>query len=79
MNEPSNEVTELLKAWSAGDEEALDRLTPLVYRELHRAAQRYMARQQPDHTLQKVGAVRPAYFLERRPAEGKPSLTNAVV
>jgi len=39
----SHEVTRLLKAWSGGDEEALEKLTPLVYRQLHEIAQRYMA------------------------------------
>jgi hypothetical protein len=37
------EVTRLLLAWSAGDEQALERLTPLVYQELHRLAGAYMA------------------------------------
>src|SRR5580693_4318140 len=63
MGPPSvHEITQLLRAWSAGDEEALDRLTPLVYRELHRAAQRYMARQQPDHTLQTTALVNEVYL-----------------
>ena len=38
-----HEVTGLLRAWSAGDEEALQKLMPLVYQELHRAARHYMA------------------------------------
>ncbi len=63
MGPPSvHEITQLLRAWSAGDEEALDRLTPLVYQELHRAAQRYMARQQPDHTLQTTALVNEVYL-----------------
>ena len=39
----SHEVTGLLHEWSAGNEQALQKLTPLVYRELHRAARHYMA------------------------------------
>ncbi len=39
----SHEVTGLLQAWSAGNEEALQKLAPVVYRELHRAARHYMA------------------------------------
>jgi RNA polymerase sigma factor (TIGR02999 family) len=63
MGPPSvHEVTQLLRAWSAGDEEALHRLTPLVYREFHRAAQRYMARQQPNHTLQTTALVNEVYL-----------------
>jgi hypothetical protein len=58
MGAPSvHEITQLLPAWSAGDEDALEKLTPLVYRELHRAAKRYMTRQQPDHTLQTTALV----------------------
>ncbi len=63
MWEPSvHEVTQLLRAWSAGDQDALDKLTPLVYRELHRAAKRYMARQQSDHTLQTTALVNEVYL-----------------
>jgi RNA polymerase sigma factor (TIGR02999 family) len=63
MGAPSvHEVTQLLRAWSAGDQDALDKLTPLVYRELHRAARRYMARQQPDHTLQTTALVNEVYL-----------------
>ena len=36
----THEVTQLLKAWTTGDEQALEKLTPLVYRQLHQAAQR---------------------------------------
>jgi hypothetical protein len=36
------EITVLLKAWSEGEETALENLTPIVYRELHRLARRYM-------------------------------------
>jgi len=63
MEEPSvHEVTQLLRAWSAGDQGALDKLTPLVYRELHRAAKRYMARQGSDHTLQTTALVNEVYL-----------------
>jgi RNA polymerase sigma-70 factor, ECF subfamily len=63
MGTPSvHEVTQLLRAWSAGDQDALDQLTPLVYRELHRAAKRYMAKQQPDHTLQTTALINEVYL-----------------
>jgi RNA polymerase sigma factor (TIGR02999 family) len=62
MGAPSQEVTQLLRAWSAGDRDALDKLTPLVYRELHRSAKRYMARQQTDHTLQTTALVNEVYL-----------------
>lgn len=44
---PSQEVTRLLLAWSDGDQGVLERLVPLVYRELHRLSRRYMARERP--------------------------------
>jgi len=63
MTSPSSgEVTQLLQAWCDGDGRALEELIPLVYKELHRAAQRYMARQAPDHTLQTTALVHEAYL-----------------
>jgi len=60
--EPSaHEVTLLLRAWGGGNKEALDRLTPLVYRELHRIAGRLMAGERPNHTLQATALVNEAY------------------
>jgi RNA polymerase sigma factor (TIGR02999 family) len=56
------QVTELLHAWSEGDESALDRLMPLVYEELHRLAQHYMADERPGHTLQATALVNEAYL-----------------
>ncbi len=57
-----SEPTELLRAWSQGDESALDRLVPLVYEELHRLARRYMRQERPDHTLQATSLVNEAYL-----------------
>jgi RNA polymerase sigma factor (TIGR02999 family) len=58
----AHEVTQLLRAWSEGDHEALDKLTPLVYEELHRAAHRYMAQERPGHTLQTTALVNEVYL-----------------
>lgn len=58
----NHEVTRLLKAWSAGDEQALEKLTPLVYRQLHRIAQRYMGGERSGHTLQTTALVNEAYL-----------------
>ena len=55
------EVTELLLAWGAGDEQALERLAALVYRELHRLARGYMARERHDHALQTTALVDEAH------------------
>src|SRR5580700_12312299 len=59
---PTHEVTELLQAWSAGDESALEKLAPLVYDELHRTAHRYMVREQAGHTLQTTALVNEVYL-----------------
>ena len=63
MDTPSNhEVTQLLKAWSGGDQQALKKLTPIVYRQLHQIAQRYMGRERFGHTLQTTALVNEAYL-----------------
>ena len=58
----AHEVTQLLKAWTAGDEAALDRITPLVYEQLHQLAERYMAGERAGHTLQTTALVNEAYL-----------------
>ena len=58
----THEVTRLLKAWSAGDKEALEKLTPLVYRQLHHVAKRYMAGERSGHTLQTTALVNEVYL-----------------
>lgn len=55
-------ITLLLRAWSTGDEQALNRLTPLVYRDLYRTAQRYMAAEKPGHILQNTALVNETYL-----------------
>jgi RNA polymerase sigma factor (TIGR02999 family) len=56
------EVTQLLQAWSRGDETALDRLMPLVYDELRRLAHHYMTRENAGHILQTTALVNEAYL-----------------
>ena len=58
----THEVTQLLVAWSDGDEDALDRLAPLVNAELHRLAKRYMSREREDHLLQTSALINEAYL-----------------
>lgn len=55
-------MTEFLEAWSDGDQEALEKLVPLVHDELHRLAKRYMAQEGPGHTLQTTALVNEAYL-----------------
>ena len=57
-----SEITGLLIAWSDGDQVALERLLPLIERELHRIARHYMRRESPGHTLQTTALVNEAYF-----------------
>jgi RNA polymerase sigma-70 factor (ECF subfamily) len=58
----SSEVTVLLRAWSAGDHSAQDKLFQLVHAELRRLANHYMARERPGHTLQCGALVNEAYL-----------------
>ena len=55
-------VTGLLLQWGQGDEAALERLIPLVYRELHQIARRCMAGERGDHSLQATALVNEAYL-----------------
>ena len=56
------DITALLKAWSEGDQSALEQLTPIVYKELHRLAGRYMKGERPGHSLQTTALVNEAYM-----------------
>lgn len=56
------DLSQLLRAWSDGDQLALDELTPIVYAELRRLAHRYMRRERPDHDLQTSALVNEAYI-----------------
>jgi RNA polymerase sigma factor (TIGR02999 family) len=58
---PGN-LTVLLKSWAQGDNDALDRLMPLAYRELHRIAKQRWSGQQPGHTLQPTALINEAYL-----------------
>src|SRR5882724_5321736 len=57
-----NDVSTLLRAWSGGDHGALDLLTPIVYKELHRLAIRYMKGERSGHSLQATALVNEAYM-----------------
>ena len=55
-------VTELLRAWSDGDDGALERLMPIVEAELRRLARKYMRRERRDHTLQATALFNEAFL-----------------
>ena len=59
---PPQEITRLLADWHAGDDEALERLAPLVYAELRRIARRQMGQEREGHTLQATALVNEAYL-----------------
>jgi RNA polymerase sigma factor (TIGR02999 family) len=58
----SNQVTQLLKKWKEGDQNALNDLVPLVYGELRRLAHYYLRSERSDHTLQSTALVHEAYL-----------------
>jgi RNA polymerase sigma factor (TIGR02999 family) len=66
MEKPSDvsvsEISQLLCAWSGGDQSALERLTPIVYQELHRLARAHMRGERPGHSLQTTALVNEAYM-----------------
>jgi RNA polymerase sigma factor (TIGR02999 family) len=62
INPSTHDVTRLLQAWCGGDTEALDKLVPLVYAELHRLAHCYMAREWANNTLQTTALAHEAYL-----------------
>ncbi len=57
-----DDVSLLLRAWSDGDQSALAKLTPIVYNEIHKLAQRYMNGERPGHSLQTTALVHEAYI-----------------
>jgi RNA polymerase sigma-70 factor (ECF subfamily) len=57
MAGPAKDVSQLLRAWGSGDQQALEKLMPLVYAELHRAARRHMLGERPQHTLQTTALI----------------------
>ena len=54
-------VTQLLVDWRSGDNNALEKLTPLVYKSLRDLAERYMQGERHDHTLQPTAVVNEAF------------------
>jgi RNA polymerase sigma-70 factor, ECF subfamily len=55
-------ISKLLRAWSHGDQTAVNGLTLMVYEELRRLAHYYMERERPGHTLQTTALVNEAYM-----------------
>ena len=62
MAEQSHDVTDLLLAWSNGNDAALNQLTPLVYDDLRKLARAYLRSERSGHTLQSTALVHEAYM-----------------
>jgi RNA polymerase sigma factor (TIGR02999 family) len=62
MDDQTSETTQLLRAWAGGDRDALERLTPHVYRTLRRIAGRHMRNEHEGQTLQATALVHEAYL-----------------
>jgi RNA polymerase sigma factor (TIGR02999 family) len=62
MGLPDQHLTELLHAWSQGEDEALAELVKVVYDDLHALARRYMSQEHAGHTLQATALVNEAYL-----------------
>jgi RNA polymerase sigma factor (TIGR02999 family) len=62
ISESTHQITALLQAWNQGDQEALDRLTPLIYHELHRAARKCMLRKRAADPLQTTALINELYL-----------------
>ena len=60
--ERTEEITQLLQGWRAGDRKALDQLLPVVYKELQRLAHFQLRNERSDHTLQSTALVNEAYL-----------------
>jgi len=72
--DPAASVTQLLQDLRAGDKTAMDRLFPLVYRELRRLADSCLRHERPGHTLQGTALVHEAYL--RLSGSGQPDFQD---
>lgn len=73
MDESSPNITQMLLAWSSGDEQALDKLIPIVHDELHRIAARHMKGERRGHILQTTALLNEAFekLVERKNVQWK--------
>ena len=73
QKDPSQIIGELLTKWRAGDQDALQALVPLVYKDLRALAHGYLKRERPGHTLQTTALVHEAYLrlVGQRPFEAE--------
>jgi RNA polymerase sigma factor (TIGR02999 family) len=61
-SEPSPQITELLQAWSAGDQRVVGEIVELAYPELHRIARKHLYHERKDHSIQATALVNEAHL-----------------
>jgi RNA polymerase sigma factor (TIGR02999 family) len=61
MHAQTGDITTLLNSWGQGDRAALDRLEPMIRRELHKIARRHLLREGKDHAIQPSSLVQEAF------------------
>ena len=62
MAERDGQVSSLLRQWSGGEEQALEQLVPIIYKELRRLAHYHLRRERDGHTLQTTALVHEVYL-----------------
>lgn len=62
LSPPGHEITALLQAWNRGDDQALEKLTPLIYEELRRSARRCLGRGRRGNTLETTALINELYL-----------------
>ena len=62
MTPKPDDVTSVLKEWTAGEDRALEKLVPLVYRELRSLAASHLRGERQGHTLQPTGLVNEVFL-----------------
>lgn len=62
LSPPGHEITALLQAWNRGDDQALEKLTPLIYEELRRSARRCLRRGRRGNTLETTALINELYL-----------------
>lgn len=62
LSPPGHEITALLQAWNHGDDQALEKLTPLIYEELRRSARRCLGRGRRGNTLETTALINELYL-----------------
>src|SRR5215813_3335528 len=74
MDRAHSQVSSLLRQWSGGDTQALEKIIPIVYKDLRRLAHYHLRREHDGHTLQTTALVHEVYL--RLCAQDEPRWEN---